>query len=150
MKIADQINEDIKTAMKAKDSSRLNVLRMLKSAIKYAAIEKFGADGSLDDPDAISVVRKQIKQRMDSIASFEKAGRQELADTEKSEITVLESYLPTGLTAAEIEELVKSCIAETGATSKAQMGAVMKLVTEKANGRADGRSLSAEVQKHLQ
>lgn len=149
MKLTDKINEDIKTAMKAKDSARLNVLRMLKSALKYAAIEKLGADASLDDPDALLVVRKQIKQRQDSVASYAKANRPDLAETEKNEIVILESYLPTGLTAQEIETIVKSSIAEIGATSKAQMGAVMKLVTQKADGRADGRSLSAEVQKHL-
>ena len=90
MPISTQILEDMKTAMKAKDSVTLNVVRALKSAIKYAAIEKSGADGELDDTDAILVVRKEIKKRQDSIASYETAGRQELADTEKAEIAVLE------------------------------------------------------------
>lgn len=149
MNIVTQIDEDIKAAMRAKDTARLGVLRMLKSSLKYAAIEHGGASVVLDDVDAVTVIRKQIKQRQDSIASYEKAERKDLADTEKTELAVLESYLPQGLSAEEISALVQDCIQEAGANTRAQMGAVMKLVTPRAAGRADGRSLSAEVQKQL-
>lgn len=149
MPISAQILEDMKTAMKAKDSVTLNVVRALKSAIKYAAIEKSGADGELDDTDAILVVRKEIKKRQDSIASYETAGRQELADTEKAEIAVLEKYLPTAMSADDLVKLVEAVIAELGATSKKDMGNVMKVLQERSEGRADNRALSSEVAKRL-
>jgi uncharacterized protein YqeY len=139
----------MKTAMKAKDSVALNVVRALKSAIKYAAIEKSGADGELDDTDAILVVRKEIKKRQDSIASYEAAGRQELADTEKAEIAVLEKYLPAAMSAEDLVKLVETVIAELGATSKKDMGNVMKVLQERSEGRADNRALSSEVAKRL-
>ena len=149
MPISTQILEDMKTAMKAKDSVTLNVVRALKSAIKYAAIEKSGADGELDDTDAILVVRKEIKKRQDSIASYETAGRQELADTEKAEIAVLEKYLPAAMSAEDLVKLVEAVIAELGATSKKDMGNVMKVLQERSEGRADNRALSSEVAKRL-
>jgi uncharacterized protein YqeY len=147
--IAERLTEDIKTAMKAKDTVALNVVRGLKSAIKYAAIEKLGADGVLEDADAIVVVRKEIKKRQDSVEQYEKANRQDLADTEKAEIAVLEKYLPAAMSAAELSKLVEDAITETGATSKKDMGKVMKLVTERAAGRADGKTISGEVGKRL-
>ena len=149
MSIADQLTEDLKTAMKAKDTVALNTLRALKSAVKNAAIEKGGADAVLDDAETVNVIRKQVKQRQDSIAQFEDAGRSELADKEKTEIAVLEKYLPAALSADEIGEIVSAAIAETGASSRADMGKVMKIVQEKAAGRADGKTLSQEVMKHL-
>lgn len=149
MSLSAQIDEDLKSAMRAKDTLKLGVLRMLKSALKYAAIEKLGAEGILDDSAAAHVIRKQIKQRQDSIQSFEKGGRPELAKKEREEMEVLAAYLPKGFTAEEVTELVREAIAEAGATSKAQMGAVMKIVQTKAAGRADGKTLSAEVQKQL-
>lgn len=149
MPISAQILEDMKTAMKAKDSVALNVIRALKSAIKYAAIEKFGAEGELEDTDAILVVRKEIKKRQDSIASYEAAGRQELADTEKAEIAVLEKYLPAAMSADDLVKLVEAVIAELGATSKKDMGNVMKVLQERSEGRADNRALSSEVAKRL-
>jgi uncharacterized protein YqeY len=149
MPISAQILEDMKTAMKAKDSVTLNVVRALKSAIKYAAIEKSGADGELDDTDAILVVRKEIKKRQDSIASYETAGRQELADNEKAEIAVLEKYLPAAMSAEDLVKLVEAVIAELGATSKKDMGNVMKVLQERSEGRADNRAISSEVAKRL-
>ncbi len=149
MPLSAQIVEDMKTAMKAKDTVALNVVRALKSAIKYAAIEKFGAEGELDDTDAIAVVRKEIKKRQDSVTSYEGAGRQDLADTEKAEIAVLEKYLPAAMSAEELVKLVESVIAELGATSKKDMGGVMKTLQARAEGRADSRTLSAEVAKRL-
>lgn len=147
MTLTERIDADLKDAMRAKDAGKLNVLRMLKSALKYAAIEK--PDGALDDAAASQVIRKQVKQRQDSIESFEKGGRAELAAKEKEEMEILNGYLPKGLGAEELSALVRETIAEVGATSKAQMGAVMKALQAKAAGRADGKALSAEVQKQL-
>lgn len=144
-----RIDQDIKAAMLARETAKLGVLRMLKTALMNAAIEKGGAGSSLDDSDALAIVRKEVKKRQDSVEAFEKGGRPEMAASEKAEIEILNAYLPQQLSAAEVEELVKAAIAEAGATSKKDMGAVMKLVNAKAAGRADGRTLSAEVQKHL-
>jgi uncharacterized protein YqeY len=149
MSLQRQIDEDLKGAMRAKDSARLSVLRMLKAALKNAAIEKRCSDGELSDSDAITVLRKQVKQRLDSIESFEKGGRAELAEKEKAEIAVLNHYLPQAMSAEELQKIVAETIAEAGATSRAQMGAVMKALQAKVAGRADGKTLSAEVQKQL-
>lgn len=149
MSLQDQINGDLKEAMRARDAVRLNTLRMLKSALMNAAIEKSGVDAVLDDTEAATVIRKQIKQRQDSVDGFLKGGRTELAENEKAEIAVLSVYLPKGLSTEELEVLVREAIAEVGATSKKEMGAVMKVATAKAAGRADGRALSEEVRKQL-
>lgn len=144
-----QISEDIKTAMRAKDSVALNSLRALKSAMTNAAIEKGGLGSALDEPEILAVIRKQIKQRQDSIEQFEKAGRTELADNEKAEIAILSKYLPTALSAEQIDEIVAQAISETGAASKADMGKAMKRAQELSEGRADGKLLSAAVMKRL-
>jgi uncharacterized protein YqeY len=136
--------------MRAKDATRLSVLRMLKAALKNAAIEKSGADAQLSDAEAAQVIRKQAKQRQDSIESFEKGGRAELAAKEKEELSILQTYLPHQMGAEELTKVVRETIAEVGATSRAQMGAVMKALQAKVAGRADGKTLSAEVQKQLQ
>jgi len=149
MTLQAQVDNDIKDAMRARATVKLNALRMLKAALKNSAIEKGGAAAVLDDVEAAAIIRKQIKQRQDSIEGFEKGGRAELAANEKAEIEILLTYLPTGLSAEELVVLVKEAIAEAGATTKQQMGAVMKVATAKAAGRADGRALSAEVQKQL-
>lgn len=149
MTLAQRLVEDMKTAMKAKDSVTLNVVRGLKSALKYAAIEKFGADGELDDAEAIVVIRRELKKRQDSIASYEAASRADLADVEKAEAAVLEKYLPAAMSADDLAALVDAVIAEVGATSKKEMGAVMKLLQERAAGRADNKALSSEVAKRL-
>ena len=148
-KLTETINADIKSAMRARDKIALNTLRALKSAITNAAIEKSGAGTKLPENELINIVRKQIKQRQDSISQFEKAGRNELADNEKQEITILENYLPTPLTDDEIIAAVESSISEIGAESKKDMGRVMKLLQEKTGGRADGKKLSQEVMKRL-
>jgi uncharacterized protein YqeY len=103
----------------------------------------------LDDAETTQVIRKQVKQRQDSIESFEKGGRPELAAKEKDELTILQAYLPQGLNADELAKIVGETISELGATSKAQMGAVMKALQEKVAGRADGKTLSQEVQRQL-
>jgi uncharacterized protein len=149
MNLPQRVDEDLKEAMRARNASKLGVLRMLKSALTYAAIEKSGAEGKLTDAEAAQVIRKQVKQRQDSIESFEKGGRAELAAKEKEELSILNTYLPQAMSADELAKVVRETIAEVGATSKAQMGAVMKALQTKVAGRADGKMLSAEVQKQL-
>ena len=149
MNFQEQIDHDLKEAMKARQAEKLAVLRMLKAALKNAAIEKGSIDTALDDAEAVAVVRKQVKQRQDAVEGFEKGGRPELVEKEKAEIAVLTSYLPKQLSAEELTALVKEAIAEAGATSKAQMGAVMKIAQAKIAGRADGKAVSQEVQKLL-
>ncbi|MDP9254527.1 MAG: GatB/YqeY domain-containing protein [Verrucomicrobiota bacterium] len=149
MRLQERIDSDLKEAMRAKDATRLGVLRMLKSALNYAAIEKPGTKGELNDTELVHVIRKQAKQRQDSIESFEKGGRPELAAKEKQELAILNSYLPQALGAEELAKIVRDTIAETGATSKAQMGVVMKALQAKVAGRADGKTLSQEVSRQL-
>ena len=149
MTLQQRVDLDLKEAMRAKDATKLGVLRMLKSALKYAAIAKSGAEAELTDADAAQVIRKQARQRQDSIESFEKAGRAELVDKEKQELSILNGYLPQPMNAEEISKVVRETIAEAGATSRAQMGAVMKALQAKVAGRVDGKALSAEVQRQL-
>jgi len=149
MSFQAQIDQDLKEAMKAKQAERLGVIRMLKSSLKNLAIEKGGIAFVLDDATAMSVVRKELKKRQDSIESFEKGNRPDLAAKEKSEAEILAAYLPKPFTPEEIDALVRAAIAEVGATSKAQMGAVMKAANERAAGRADGKTLSAAVNAQL-
>jgi uncharacterized protein len=149
MTLPERIDSDLKDAMRAKDAVRLGVLRMLKSALKYSAIEKSDVAAQLDDAEAVQVIRKQVKQRQDSIESFEKGGRPELAAKEKDELAILQSYLPQGLSAEDLAKIVRETIGELGATSRAQMGAVMKALQAKVAGGADGKTLSQEVQRQL-
>lgn len=149
MSFVAQISEDLKNAMRAKDTVALNVIRNLKSALKYAAIEKLGADGELGDTDALAVVRKEIKKLQDSVDGAEKAGRPEAVAAAKAEISVLEKYLPAAMSAEELGKLVEAVIAELGATSKKDMGGVMKALQERVAGRADSKSISTEVAKRL-
>ena len=149
MTLHERVDSDLKEAMRAKDATKLGVLRMLKSALKYAAIAKSGAAADVSDAEAIQVIHKQAKQRQDSIESFEKGGRAELAEKEKEELAILNSYLPQAMSSAELANIVRETIADIGATSKAQMGTVMKALQAKVGGRADGKTLSAEVQKQL-
>jgi uncharacterized protein len=149
MTLSQRIDSDLKEAMRARDATKLSVLRMLKAALKYGAIAKSGAEAELNDAEATQVIRKQVKQRQDSIESFEKGGRAELADKEKEELSILNAYLPQAMSADEVATVVRETIAEVGATSKAQMGAVMKALQAKVAGRVDGKTLSAEVQKQL-
>ena len=149
MTLQERLDSDLKDAMRAREANKLGVLRMLKSALKNAAIEKGGAAATLDDAEATQVVRKQVKQRQDSIESFEKGSRPELAEKERAEIAILQQYLPAAMSSEELSRLVRETIAELGATSKAQMGAVMKALGPKIGGRADGRTVSQEVQRQL-
>src|SRR6184192_2738625 len=149
MTFQERLDSDLKEAMRAKDATTLGVLRMLKSALKYTAIEKSGAEAELSDAEAAQVIRKQAKQRQDSIDSFEKGGRAELVAKEKEELSILQAYLPQAMGADELAKVVRDTIAEVGATSKAEMGTVMKALQEKVAARTDGKTLSQEVQKQL-
>lgn len=147
MAVSEKLAQEIKAAMFAKDADRLSTLRMLKSAVGYAQIEK--KVDVLPEADAVAIVQKEVKKRRDSFEQFEKGGRPELAEKEKKEIVVLEEFLPKALSAEELEQLVKTTIAEVGATSKKDMGAVIKAVQAKAAGRADGKTISGLVGKLL-
>jgi uncharacterized protein len=149
MTLVERVDSDLKEAMRAKDATKLGVLRMLKSALKYAAIAKSGAEAELSNAEAAQVLRKQARQRQDSIESFEKAGRAELAEKEKEELAILNGYLPKPMSTDEISKIVSETIAEAGATSRAQMGAVMKALQAKVAGRVDGKALSTEVSRQL-
>ena len=149
MSMNERLTNDMKTAMKARDKLALNTIRALKSSIKNTAIEQGGADVVLDDPTIIKIVRKQVKQRLDSIAQFNSAGRSELAENEQAEILILEKYLPQAMSEQEIVALVSQVIAEVGATSRADMGKVMSILQEKTDGCADGKVLSQAVMKAL-
>jgi uncharacterized protein YqeY len=149
MTLQQRVDSDLKEAMRAKDATKLGALRMLKSALKYAEIAKSDAEAELGDAEAVQVIRKQAKQRQDSIESFEKGGRIELADKEKEELAILNTYLPQGMSPDELMKVVRETIAELGATSKAQMGAVMKALQAKVGGRVDGKTLSSEVARQL-
>src|ERR1043166_3437058 len=147
MNLSQRIDGELKEAMRARDTTKVGVLRMLKSALKYAAIAKSETEAELTDSEAVQVIRKQVKQRQDSIESFEKGGRAELASKEKEELLILNAYLPQAMSGEELARVVREAIAEVGATSKAQMGDVMKALQAKVAGRADGKTLSVEVQK---
>lgn len=149
MSLVAQIDAELKKAMLAREADKLSVLRMLKSSVKYASIEKGGADSVPTDADVLAVVRKEVKKREDSIASFTQANRADLADKEKVELEFLRLYLPAQMPDDKVEALVQQVIAETGATTKAQMGLVMKAAQAKAAGQVDGKTLSQIVQRLL-
>lgn len=147
MSLQDRLAQEIKTAMLAKDASRLSALRMLKSALGYLQIER--KTENLSDADFVALVQKEVKKRRDSVEQFEKGGRPELAANEQQEIAVLETFLPQRLTAEELEKLVRATIQELSATGKKDMGPVIKAVQAKAAGRADGKTISTLVGKLL-
>jgi len=142
-----RLSEEIKAAMLSKDAARLSTLRLLKSAVGYAQIER--KTENLSETDFVAVVQKEVKKRRDAIEQYEKGGRPELAEKEKKEIPVLETFLPKPLTPEELEQLVRTTIQEVGAASKKEMGPVIKAVQAKAAGRADGKSISGMVGKLL-
>src|SRR6266581_6171171 len=134
MTLSQRIDSDLKEAMRARDTTKLGVLRMLKSALKYAAIAKSGAEAELNDAEAAQVIRKQARQRQDSIESFEKGGRVELAKKENEELSILNAYLPQAMSSDELAKVVRETIAEVGAKSREQMGEVMKALQAKERG----------------
>jgi uncharacterized protein YqeY len=144
----EQVNADIVSAMKSKDK-KVAVLRSLKSAFTNAALQSGNASNPLSDEAVIIIIRKQIKQREDSITQYEKANRQDLIDVEKYEISVLEGYLPQALTEDELTALIDQTIKEIGATTKKDMGKVIKRVVELAEGRVDNKTISSKVGVHF-
>ena len=147
MTLQERLQQEIKLAMLAKDADRLGTLRLLKSAMGYAQIEKKSETTS--DSDFVALVQKEVKKRRDSIEQFENGGRPELAVKEKQEITVLESFLPQAMSEADLDQLVRATIQELGATSKKDMGPVIKAIQAKAAGRADGKTISGLVSRLL-
>jgi len=146
MSLKDQISEDMKAAMRAKDSARLGTIRLLQAAMKQKEVDE---RITLDDAAVIAIVDKLIKQRKDSIAAFEKAGRQDLADIEAAEMKVLEVYLPARLSVDEIQAAVKAIVAELGASGPGDMGKVMAAVKTQLAGKADMGQVSAAVKAAL-
>ncbi len=146
MSLKDQITEDMKTAMRAKDTERLGTIRLLQAAIKQKEVDE---RITLDDAAVVAVVDKLIKQRKDSIAAFEGAGRQDLADQEKAEMAVLQVYLPARLSAEEVAAEVKAIVTELGAKGPGDMGKVMGAVKTRLAGKADMGQVSAAVKAAL-
>jgi len=147
MSLKDRIISDMTAAMKAKDAARTSTLRMLKSAISYREIEKGGA---LDDEELAKLLRSQVKQRRDSVEQYQKGSRQDLVEKETAEIAVIESYLPQAASVEEIEQAVTAAMAQTGAASIKEMGAVMKASMVLLAGKnPDGRTVSETVKKKL-
>ena len=144
-KISDQIMEGMKTAMKAKDTVTLNTLRALKTALTNTAIAKGGLGTLLEEAE----VRKQIKQREHSAEQFRSAGRPELAEKEEAEIAVLKQFMPAELTAEETAAILETVMKETGASTKKDMGQVMKLMQERTAGRVNGKELARMVSARL-
>ncbi|MCX6863279.1 MAG: GatB/YqeY domain-containing protein [Verrucomicrobia bacterium] len=147
MSLQQRVNDELKSSMLARQAVRTGTLRMLKAALGYAQIEK--KTETLSDADVMAMIQREAKKRRDSIEEFEKAGRTEMAANEKAELEVLTEYLPKALSAEELESLIREVIIEVGATSKKDMGAVMKVAQSKVDGRADGKSVSALVSRLL-
>jgi uncharacterized protein YqeY len=146
MSLRERITEDMKTAMRSGDKERLGHIRMLQAAIKQREVDE---RITLDDTQVMAVLEKMIKQRREAIAQFEAGGRADLAAKEATEITLLQTYLPEQLSAAELEALVAAAIAETGATTVKDMGKVMGLVKGRAAGRADMGAVGALIKAKL-
>ncbi|MGL6566993.1 GatB/YqeY domain-containing protein [Aeromonas dhakensis] len=146
MSLKDQLKDQQKLAMLAKDKQRLGAIRLLMAEIKQREVD---TRVELDDQDILAVVTKMVKQCRDSISQFEAAGRQDLADKESAEIVVLQEFLPQQLTAAEIAALIEQAIAESGAAVMADMGKVMAVLKPKIQGRADVGAVSAQVKTRL-
>ncbi len=148
MNLFNQISEDIKAAMKARDKVRLETLRNIKKVFLEAKTAP-GANDTLEDDAALKIIAKLAKQGKETAATYTQAGRQDLADAELAQVEVLESYLPKQLSEAEIEVAVKEIIAQTGATSMKEMGKVMGIASKQLAGKADGRAISAIVKQLL-
>lgn len=148
MSLREQVLADMKEAMKSRQADRLSAIRMLQAAMKNKEIEV--RPNEMTEQDALSVVKKLTKQRKDAIEEYTKAGRQDLADKEKFELSVLETYLPEQLTREQIEKVVAEVIESLGAKEIKQMGAVIKEVQAKTAGSADGRTISEIVKERLQ
>jgi uncharacterized protein len=147
MSLKDKITEDMKAAMRAKDTARLGTVRLLLAAMKQKEVDERVV---LEDADVLSIIEKMLKQRRESIAQFEKAARNDLADAEKAEIAVLTAYLPQQMSEAEVVKEIEGAIAQTGASGPKDMGKVMGLLKSKLAGRTDMGKLSGLVKAKLQ
>jgi len=145
--IYKQLQSDMIAAMKAKEADKLSTIRLLINEVKKAEIDS-NADAS-DDQVVIALIKKQAKQRVDSIEQFTQAGRDELAAKEQAELDLIKTYLPAEMPIGEFQAIVDEVIAETGASTMKEMGGVMKLVMEKSGGRADGKAVSSLVKEKL-
>lgn len=149
MALKEKIKEDIREAMKERKELKLSVLRMISSAISGEEIAKGKKETGMTDEEVVEVLAREVKKRKDSMSQFENAGRMELAEKEKQEIEVISKYLPEQLSSEEIEKLVGEAIKESGARSEKDFGAVMKALSPKIKGRADGKQVSETVKKIL-
>ncbi len=146
MSLREQINDDLKAAMRSGETVRRDTIRLLTAALKQREVDE---RKTLTDADVLAVIEKMIKQRRDSISQFEQGGRQDLADKEKQELTLLQAYMPQALSDAEIAAAVAAAVAETGAAAPSDMGKVMALLKPKLAGRADMTKVSAAVKAQL-
>lgn len=146
MSLLERLNQDMKTAMKNKEKTKLSVIRMLRSEIKNEEIER---QHTLNDEEVIEVLMRELKKRKDALQQFEEAGRKDLVQQLQEEIAVIQPYLPEQLSEEELRELVREVLQETGATSKADMGKVMKAIMPRVKGRADGKLVNRLVQEAL-
>ncbi|MCG8016296.1 MAG: GatB/YqeY domain-containing protein [Candidatus Thiodiazotropha sp. 'RUGA'] len=144
--LKQRIQDDVKTAMKAKDKARLGTLRLITAAIKQREVDE---RAELDDSQVLAILDKMIKQRRDSVEQYESADRQELADQEKSEIAIIEEYLPAGLSDEEVASMIESAIQEVGAAGMQDMGKVMGKLKPQMQGRADMGKVSGLVKQKL-
>jgi len=152
MALREKIEDDLKTALKAGDKQRLSCLRMVKAKVQEKQIElrsKEGPEAKLSEEDVANVVSAYAKQRRDSIDSYEKGGREDLAANERAELEILTEYLPQQMSEEKIAEIVDDAVKESGASAPKDMGAVMKLVMPKVKGRADGKIVNRIVQSRL-
>ncbi len=146
MSLKDRITEDMKAAMRAKDSERLGTIRMITAAIKQREVDE---RITLDDVQVLAVLEKMIKMRKESIAQFATGGRDDLVARETKEVELLQGYMPAQLSAAELDAIIAAAIADSGATSIKEMGKAMALVKQKAQGRADMAAVSAKLKAKL-
>ncbi len=150
MSLKDQLNADLKEAMKAGDETRKNALRAIMAAIKQAEIDRRTTQpAGLTDEDVVALLQKEVKTRRESIADAEKAGRADLTATPLADIAIYESYLPQMLSRAELEDLARAAIAEAGVDGPKGLGAVMKLLNPRVKGRADGKTVNEVVRALL-
>ncbi|MBS4215604.1 MULTISPECIES: GatB/YqeY domain-containing protein [Neobacillus] len=147
MSLLERLNNDMKQAMKNKEKDKLSVIRMIKASIQNEAI-KLGVS-ELSDADELTVLSRELKQRKDSLHEFDKAGREDLVEKLRTEIAIVELYMPKQLSEEELSEIVKETIAEVGAKSKTEMGKVMAAIMPKVKGKADGSLVNKFVQQHL-
>lgn len=146
MSLRDQINDDLKTAMRSGETVRRDTIRLLTAALKQREVDE---RKTLADADVLAVIEKMIKQRRDSISQFEQGGRQDLADKEKQELTLLQTYMPQAMGEDELAAAIAAAVAETGAAGPADMGKVMAVLKPKLAGRADMGKVSAAVKARL-